>query len=440
MSAAVDIGSAPPAAARRLRVLFGAAVGSVLTSYLSMEVVAALAGATASVRPAPVEVLTAGIPLWLAAHQVPLTLTGAPFGVLPLLPTAGVVVLAANFAAAAIGKLGGRWGGEAAWVVATLAAAHASLAVLGTALPTEPAHAEPWPALLGAGLVGAGGAGLGVLREVGSPAWWPAAPSWLRAGLTSASTGAVALFAAGALMLFARLMAAAGTVRDGFAVWPGLGAGIGVIVLSVCYLPNALVAVVSWLAGPGVVIGAAVASPLTVSVGPLPPIPLLAAMPTSQPPGWVAAVFVLPVTAGVLVGLGCRRSEDDPMVRLRAVAVAVAAVAVGFAIAASVVSGRLASGPSDPVELPALSGALALLGWLGVPAMVAALVPVGVGWSRRRTAVPGLPELNDGKPEAKRSAVDVGGPETLGGLGTDASGPAGAGGSGTDAGDQTDAG
>jgi hypothetical protein len=379
----------PYPATRRIQVLVGAALGSILTSYLIMAVVAALAGASASAPPAPLGVLAAGLPLWLAAHQVPMTIAGAPLGVLPLLPTLGVAAVTANFAAAALAKLGGRWGGDAARVVATMGVAHASLAVLSTALPTEPVRAEPWPALLGAGLVAAAGAALGALRVAGAPDWWPLAPRWVRVGLAAAATGIVALLTAGALFLVAGLVVDLRAVHDGFGLRPGFGPGIGVTVVSICYLPNALVGAVSWLAGPGVIIGSAVASPLGVSVGPLPPLPLFAAVPTSAPPGWAAAVFVFPVIAGVLIGLRCRRTGVDPMARLRAVGVAAATVALAFALAAALVSGRLAAGPFDPVDLPALSGALALLGWLLVPASVAALVPAELlpGRSRRSVRV-----------------------------------------------------
>lgn len=395
-------------AARRLQVLLGAALGSVLTSYLIMAVVAALAVATASTPPAPLGVLSAGLPLWLAAHQVPLMITGAPLGALPLLPTVGIAALIANFAAAAVGKLSGRWGGEAAWVVATMAVAHSSLAVLSTALPTDPVRAEPWPALLGAGLVAAAGAGLGVLRAAGAPDWWPFAPGWLRTALTSAATGITALFTAGALILLAALAADVRALHDGFAVRPGFGPGVGVAVLSVCYLPNALVAAVSWLAGPGVIVGSAVASPLGVSVGPLPPLPLFAAMPTSQPPGWAVVAFALPVAAGVVIGLGCRRTGDDAMARLRAVGLAVVVVALVFAVLAILVSGRLAGGPFDPVDLPAFSGAFALLGWLGVPASLVATAPAEFGrrWSRRPGRVADLPGVR-GRSAAGGAAFDA---------------------------------
>lgn len=413
----------PYTAGRRIQVLVGAALGSILTSYLIMTVVAALAGATASAPPAPLGVLSAGLPLWLAAHQVPMMISGAPLGVLPLLPTVGVAAITANFAAAALGKLGGRWDGDAARVVATMGVAHASLAVLSTALPTDPVRAEPWPALLGAGLVAASGAAFGALRVAGVPEWWSLSPRWVRVGLTAATTGLVALVTAGALLLVAALAADLRAVHDGFGMRPGFGAGIGVTVLSICYLPNALVGAVSWLAGPGVIIGSAVASPLGVSVGPLPPLPLFAAMPTSAPPGWAGAVFVFPVVAGVLIGLRCRRTGVDPMARLRAVGVASAAAALAFAMAAALVSGRLAAGPFDPVDLPAVSGALALLGWLLVPASVAALTPAellpgrsaraadlsGAGRRPRRAGVPGRDAVaEDVEQDADAGDTDAG--------------------------------
>jgi hypothetical protein len=399
----------------RLRVVFGAALASVLSGYVLAVVVAALAMATASAVPSPLGVLGAGVPLWLAAHQVPLTVTGTPLGVLPLVPTAGAVLLTANFAAAAVEKLGRRWGGDAAWVAATLAGTHGSLAVLTTALPTGPASAEPWPALAGAGSVAAAGAGLGLLRVIGPPRWWVEAPEWVRVGVRAAAGGAAALLTAGALMLLAALAAAATVVHDGFGMRPGTGVGIGVTVLSICYLPNALVAAVSWLAGPGVTIGAAVASPLAVTVGPLPPVPLFAAMPTAQPPGWAVVAFLLPIGVGIVTGLGCRPLGDDPMLRMRAAALAAAVVATGFAVLAAVVSGRLAAGPFDPVDLPAFSSALALFGWVGLPAALLAFVPADFRWPvRRRAAVPSEPALaGTGQPAWDIPAQSTG-PESAG--------------------------
>jgi hypothetical protein len=75
--------------------------------------------------------------------------------------------------------------------------------------------------------------------------------------------------------------------------------------------------------------------------------------------------------------------------------VAAAVVAAGFAIAAEVVSGHLAKGPFDPVELPALQLGAALAAWIGVPGAVTVLSPnfpllprtrwYGFGETRTRT-------------------------------------------------------
>ncbi|HEV7790161.1 MAG TPA: DUF6350 family protein [Pseudonocardia sp.] len=371
----------------RLRLLTGAAVLSVLLSYLAMALVAALAGLTAGAGPAIRALLVAAIPLWLAAHQVPLVVAGAPLGVLPLVPTAAVLVLAAVLATRATRRLGGRLREDASAVVATLAGAHASVAVLATALPQSPVQAAPWAALLGGGVVAAAGAGLGALRCTGLPAWWFAAPGWARGGIAAARVGAAALATGGALMLLAALLVAVGEVSARFqSAAPGPGAGLGIALLSLCYLPNALIASVSWLAGPGLSIGAAAASPLFTAPGPLPPVPLMAAMPALTPPGWTVVVFLLPVLAGVLVGRQCRQADPEPVRRLWAVAVAAVTIAVGFGLLAAIVSGRLAAGPFDPVDLPALALAGSLLGWIAVPAVAVALLPERA----RRSRLPGL--------------------------------------------------
>ncbi|WP_051580456.1 DUF6350 family protein [Pseudonocardia acaciae] len=360
----------------RFRLLAAAALASVLVSYLAMVLVAALAGLTVGAGPAPGALLGAAIPLWLAGHQVPLVIDGAPLGVLPLVPTAGLVALAAYWSARVTRRLGARVREDASAAVATLAGTHASVAVLATALPGTPSPATPWAALLGGGLVTAAGAGAGALWVAGPPAWWSDAPGWLRTGLAAAGVGASAQASAGALMLLAALLAAVGEVHARLALAaPGVGAGIGITLLSVCYLPNAVIAAVGWLAGPGLSIGAASASPLFTSPGPLPQVPLMAAMPITRPPAWTVVAFVLPLLAGALLGRHCRRTVREPIPRLYSVVVAVVVVAVGFALLASVVGGRLGAGQYDPVELPPAAIGAALLVWLGLPAVTVSLLP-----------------------------------------------------------------
>jgi hypothetical protein len=199
----------------------------------------------------------------------------------------------------------------------------------------------------------------------------------LRGGLAAAGIAGLALITASALMLLAGLMIAIDDVHDRVqAASPTLGAGVGITLLCLCYLPNALVAAVSWLAGPGLSIGPAAASPLFTAPGLLPPIPLLAAMPTARPPSWTMVVFTLPMLAGLLAGLRCRVVDEHPLCRLSAVAVASFTAAVGFGAGACLVSGRLAAGPFDPIDLRPLGLVVALLGWVGVPAAAVVLWPI----------------------------------------------------------------
>jgi hypothetical protein len=358
-------------------VLVLSVLGTIGCEVLAMVVLAAVAGLTAGAGLDVRALLTSSVPLWLAAHQVPLVLSGAPLGVLPLVPTVAVVWFVAGRSAEVTRRLGGRWREDCSVVIASYTGATASAAVLVTALPTGPVQATPWAALLGVGVVTAIGAGIGALRECGPPGWWTAAPSWAHIGLAGARVGAAGLAAEGALLLLVALVVDVERVRSGVAgAGPGFGASLGITLLSIGYLPNASVAAVSWLAGPGIGIGTAVASPVLTVPGPLPGLPLAAALPVLPPPAWASMVFVLPVLVGMLVGLRCRRMRIGRVERLRAVAVAVGLVAVGVGALAWTLSGRLGGGPFDPVELSGLATGAAVLGWLGVPAAVVVLLPV----------------------------------------------------------------
>ena len=61
-------------------------------------------------------------------------------------------------------------------------------------------------------------------------------------------------------------------------------------------LPNAVLFSGSWLLGPGFAVGGAtLVSPAAVVLGPLPVLPLLAALPAvGTPPGWAGAMTLLP--------------------------------------------------------------------------------------------------------------------------------------------------
>jgi hypothetical protein len=338
-------------------------------------VVTAITLLTAGGPPGAGALLVDALPVWLAAHQVPIVLSGAPLGVLPLAPTLLLIAATRPLAASATRRLGGRMREDAVAVVAALAGVHASMGVLATAVPENPAQAAPWAALLGTGTVAGVGATLGALRVTGLPRPLVEAPDWLRAGARAGVTGAAALVVVAAGVLAAGFVCGVPSPETQFALDPSFATRAGLALLSLCYLPNALVASVGWLAGPGFSIGTAAASPLFVVRGPIPPVPLMIAMPVNPPPVWMSTAFVLPLAVGLLVGMRCRSFHHDPFRCLRAVAVAAAGIALTVALFAELVTGRLADGPFGTVTVPAPAVGGALLGWIAAAATFVALLP-----------------------------------------------------------------
>ncbi|WP_433504183.1 cell division protein PerM [Pseudonocardia halophobica] len=383
--AAETPGPEVPEGLDRLRVVLAAAMGTVLVSYAmlvpaALLVVLAGGGADSSVDGA----FAAAIPLWLAAHLIPLALEGQPLSVLPLLPTVAVIVVVAWGARWAARRLGRRIRQDAGAVVAASAGAHAAVAVLGSALlPTSAAvGAAPWAAMLGAGLIAAVGAGIGVLRACGLPAdWRERLQGWPAAGLAAAAVGGAALLLAGALVVLVGLVVGAGRVHGLYeALAPTGGAALGMTLLGLAYLPNAAIAGASWLLGPGVDVGLGAWTPFGGAPAPLPPLPLLGALPTVPSPAWAVVVVIVPVGIGLVVGGICRTvlgPESTLPERMRAVGVASITLALVAALVATLAGGRLAAGRYDPVAMPAWLVLLAVVVWIGGPAAVLALVQRG---------------------------------------------------------------
>ncbi|TQM15332.1 DUF6350 family protein [Pseudonocardia kunmingensis] len=379
----------------RLRLLLAGAMGTVLLSYALLVPSAALVIATAGGAVSIDGAFAAAIPLWLAAHQIPLVLEGQPLSLLPLLPTAGVIAVIAFGAAWSVRRLGGRPRHDAGAVVAALAGAHAAVAVLGSALLPRAAEVAvaPWSAMVGGGLVAAAAAALGVVRACGLPPDAAARlPGWLRPALRGAAIALAGLAFTGAIVVLTGLVLQAEAVADAYArLAPGFGAGVGVTLLAGAYLPNAVVVGVGWALGPGVAVGSATASPFVTHTAEPSSFPLLAALPSGVPPVWALAVFLLPLGVGVLTGLAVRRAATAQDGFAAALAtVGLTAVAVG---ALSVMAGgRLATGPFDPVRLPVELLVPAAMLWVGVPVMlISVLRPAGAG------AAPDEREVDDGE-------------------------------------------
>jgi hypothetical protein len=401
-------------------VLAEVALVPVLVSYAAVVVLAALitasaSGTTPGGAPGLAQALGSGIPLWLAVHLVPLTISGAPLGMLPLAPAAGVAVLVARLArrgvvrlAALPGADGGgdgldarpdRWTSLAVPVVAAVAAVHAAAGVLAAALLTPdtatiPADASPATAGTVAGLLAALSAAAGVAGPCGLGARVRTLPRWIARGLRAGLGAAAATVGSGAALLLVVLLAHVDAVAGSFAaIAPDVGSGAGLWFLDAAYLPNAVVAAASWLLGPGFAVGAVAAAPTGATAGLLPPVPLAALLPSGPPPTWAGLAFALPLAVGSAVGwllapVGAadvaggragRGAGADVLRRVRPVLVAALTAGVVLALAAGLAGGRLGSGPFDPVVVPAGPVLLAALAWIALPGAVVALLAAPAG-------------------------------------------------------------
>lgn len=340
--------------------LLGVACLSVLLCYLAVAVLlaalTATAGAVSSV-PWLARVAAMG---WLAAHHIPLTIDGAPLGVLPLLLMLLLGALVARGAAGAAKRFGIHQPADAGWVAGVIAGVHGtSGAVLALVATPETIVVDPALAAVGCAVVAGTAAGIGLAQPCGLlPAVLRQAPGWVLPGLFIGLWGLAVLLTAGlATVLIAVTVSASDVIRT---LGPDAASAFGLTVLSIGYLPNAAIGALSWLAGPGFSLGGLSVSPFAVQAAPVPTVPLLAALPLGPPESWWIAALAMPLLTGAAVGRRCATGRELPE-RLRVLGVASTVIALGSAVLALLAGGRLGAAAFTPVDVPAGPLAVALL-------------------------------------------------------------------------------
>lgn len=348
------------------QVLVVAAVGPVITGYVMIAAVLALVAAAApNATVTAVGVLRAAGPAWLAAYHVPVDVAGHELGVLPLLPTILLLALVARSAGNAARRLDWTTPRSAAIVIGTVGGTHA---VIGTGIAVlclgGTVAASPVIAFCCAGALSAVAATVGTARQCGLVAACLArADDATGTGLRAGGLAVLGVAAAGAVVYAVGLLASWPTAA---ALFPR-GGGLGMFLLCLAYLPNALVGTVSLVAGPGFTLGRVTVAPWHFHGGAVPAVPVLAPLPATAAPWWPALVL-LPVGVGVLVG---RVSAAVPGPdRLRAVGIAALVTAVAWLVLAALAGGALAGGPFDPVTVPAGALAAAVCLAVAVPGAV----------------------------------------------------------------------
>ncbi|NKY34436.1 hypothetical protein HGA13_15345 [Nocardia speluncae] len=305
---------------------------------------------------------------WLAVHQVPLTIGTTTVGLLPVLVTALVMWAAAREAVAATDTdptraeigwlLGAAAGGPLLITAVCLAVTEDASGSIALQRP-NPLAAFAWVLVLH--LLAAGTGIVFRCRE----RIFDLLPYDAIAAAYVAGRAALRLSAASAAMIVAGLVVHWSQVGDTYGGAENFVDVLGFTLLSLVYFPNAVIAGVGVLVGPGVQFGDASVGVFTVVGGPVPAVPVLAAVPTGAAALWWAVLLIVPAAIGVYAGVeSARVSYDRPAAPWALLAAAGMGSAALTALAA-LAGGELGNFGRLGVELPIF--ALAVFAWLAIP-------------------------------------------------------------------------
>ncbi|MEU1984125.1 DUF6350 family protein [Nocardia sp. NPDC019395] len=305
---------------------------------------------------------------WLAVHQVPLTIGTTALSLLPVLPTALLLGAAAREAVAATDSEPTR--AEVGWLFG--AAAGGPLLITAVCLAvTEDASGSialqrpnPLAAFAWVFLLHSLAAGAGVVFRCRERIF-ERLPYDAIAAAYIAGRAVLRLLAAAAIMIVLGLLVHWSRVGDTYGAAENFVDVLGLTLLSLLYLPNAVIAGVGVLVGPGVQFGDASAGVFTVVGGPVPAVPVLAALPTGPAAIWWAVLLIVPAAIGVYAGVESARVSYDRPAAPWALFAAAGMGSAALTALAALSGGDLGNFGRLGVELPVF--ALAVFAWLAVP-------------------------------------------------------------------------
>ncbi|MCL3859908.1 DUF6350 family protein [Actinotalea sp. K2] len=314
--------------------------------------------------------------LWLLGHGGSLLVDGVLVTLTPL----GITTLALFTCYASARR--SAFPGVAAWLAGIggyLVMVLMVLLLAGSAGPLGAGGFAVLRTLVGASVVAALGLGAGTVRvrrvrETTRPLWSRVHPL-VRTGTVAGLMVVCLLVGTAAAVTILWVLSGRAPTGD---VIAGLGVdtfgGLLLAVAQLALLPNLVLWVVAWLAGPGFVVGTgSLFSPAEVVVGPLPALPLLAALPGEGSAGgaWVWVPLVL-VVAGAVVGLWLHRRVRATRWWEPVVVSACTAGAAGLmtALAMLLADGAVGPGRMTQVGAPVLEVALTVAVGSGLGAML----------------------------------------------------------------------
>ncbi|WP_159941934.1 cell division protein PerM [Nocardiopsis sp. FR6] len=398
------------------------AAGLGLAVIITLTIIGWVAAPHAAFGEEIVDILQGAVLAWLVGHHVSFSVPDGQIALLPL----GLVLLPGLLL-----YRSGRWLARSCHIPrlryvyrAALAIAGPYAAIAGTlALLARTEAVEPsMPRALVMGFVIAFLAGgLGVLRQlmrdkgVAARALLRLMPARSRSLLVGmlVSTGTLLL---GGLVLFLVALAVSlpEVVETTRVLAPGLVGGALLVVVQLAYLPNAVVFAVCYALGPGFAIGTGtVVAPTGVSVGAVPMLPMLAAIPDNgAAPALSLVALAVPFVAGAVGGVLTQRSAPDVVSEAAPLWGFVCGVTTGMVCAAlaEVAGGPLGGERLSEVGASAWQVGLVCALEVGVAAAVAAWV---ANWWYTRKLAPVERSASRGPedgPESSAGAKAVAGP------------------------------
>lgn len=344
--------------------------------------------------------------MWLVLHQIPVQIDGVAVSVLPLAPTlvliAGIARTAAR-ATAAEAAPRRQLQVLAAAAAGGLAATVIAVTVLDDSVDQVPLRGPGIPAVFAiVAAVHVVAAAIGVAVKVHRQ-WldrW-AMPQWLPSAVRTGVAGMLALLSAGAVLIALALIVAWSQVA-GIVEQETTAVGrIGLLVVSLLYLPNVIVFGTGVLMGGTVEIGAAGYSAFEVVPGPRPQLPVLAVLPDEPIGGAWQSLLLVGLAVSVLLARGLPVAvRGIEGVRMWAVVGMVAATLC--ATLASFAGGELGVFDTLGMDSWTMAG-FALLWCAVVPALLATAAQL---FSERRAVRAGA-AAEDGDTDRDRSTAEV---------------------------------
>ena len=343
--------------------------------------------------------------MWLAVHEVPVSIGGHELGVMPLLPVLALVWGTARTTAHATPPQGSWF--VVRWIVASalggpLLIAAIALAVIHDAasVVTQLQTPDALRAFGGVLAVHGIGAVLGVGSQAGrrllatSPL-----PDWIADSLRAAAAGVLALFGLSGAITAGSLVVHWATMHQLYSITDSLFGQLSLTLLSILYIPNVIVGASAIAVGSSVHVGLATFSPFTVFGGDIPALPVLAAAPAPPlGPIWVALLIVA-AAAGVALGQQCAR-RPLRLAHATGKLVVAAAVAAGtMALLGYAAGGRLGNFGGIGVDQDTFGPAVFL--WFVTVGAVTVTMSGGVARRPRPTPAPAAAADRDDEEETE---------------------------------------